>query len=115
MREYADWSTHHDLADLGAINRTVAEGRVKELIRLCEARHTRFVVETAQQVFNMPADGRLVLAAGPSSSGKTSFAKRLTVQLQVQNLEPYALSLDDYFVDRSDTPTDEAAVQLQPG
>ena len=107
MRNYAAWSEHHDLADLGALNRAVAEGRVKELIRLCEARHTRFVVEAAQRVTGLPADGRLVLAAGPSSSGKTSFAKRLAVQLQVSELEPFALSLDDYFVDRADTPTDE--------
>ncbi len=107
MRSYAVWAMDRDLADVGGLNKWVAEGRVKELIRLCEARHTTFMVEAARRVADLPDDGRLVLAAGPSSSGKTSFAKRLTVQLQVLGLEPFALSLDDYFVDRDQTPRDE--------
>jgi len=108
MRSYSAWVDDRDLADLGSVNRWIAEGRVKELVRLSEARHTKVMVETAQRVADLPSDGRLVLAAGPSSSGKTSFAKRLTVQLQVLGLDPFALSLDDYFVDRADTPTDES-------
>ena len=57
-----------------------------------------------REVADLPDDGRLVLVAGPSSSGKTSFAKRLMVQLRVLGYAPFAVSLDDYFVDREQTP-----------
>ena len=69
------------------------------MVQLCEGRHARVFVEAADQVAGLPDDGRLVLVAGPSSSGKSSFAKRLMVQLRVLGYSPFALSLDDYFVD----------------
>lgn len=108
MRAYSSWTEQQEMANLGSINRFVEEGRVKELIRVCEARHEHVVVRAAEQVAEMPESGRLVLVAGPSSSGKTSFAKRLALQLRVLGLRPFALSLDDYFVDRDDTPRDAA-------
>jgi len=104
MRDYADWLVDLGLQDIGHLNRFVVEGRTPDLVQLCEARHARVFVEAADQVAKMPDDGRLVLVAGPSSSGKTTFAKRLSVQLRVLGYEPFALSLDDYFVDREKTP-----------
>ena len=104
LRSYADWLVDQELQDIGHLNRLVVQGRVHELVQLCEARHSRVFVEAANQVADLPADGRLVLVAGPSSSGKTTFAKRLSVQLRVLGFTPFALSLDDYFVDREDTP-----------
>jgi uridine kinase len=104
MRTYADWLVDQKLHDIGHFNRMVVQGQVQDVVQLCEGRHTRVFVDSADQVADLPADGRLVLVAGPSSSGKTSFAKRLMVQLKVLGYTPFALSLDDYFVDREATP-----------
>jgi len=104
MRTYADWLVSLEMQDIGHLNRIIVEGRVQELVQLCEARHARVFVDAAGQVAALPPDGRLVLVAGPSSSGKTTFAKRLSVQLRVLGFTPFALSLDDYFVDREHTP-----------
>jgi uridine kinase len=88
------------------VNEFIVQGRTDDLIQIAEARHTRFFVEAATQVADLPEEGRLVLLAGPSSSGKTSSAKRLMVQLRVLGLQPLALSLDNYFIDRENTPRD---------
>lgn len=104
LREHADWLELIELPDVGHLNRYVVQGRTPELIQLSEARHAQVFVSTAAQVAGMPTDGRLVLVAGPSSSGKTTFAKRLAIQLRVLGFKPYALSLDDYFVNRDETP-----------
>ena len=104
MNRYADWLVDNGLQDIGHLNRHVVEGRVPDMVQLCEARHARVFVEAANQVAAQPEDGRLVLVAGPSSSGKTTFAKRLSVQLRVLGFQPFALGLDDYFVNREDTP-----------
>lgn len=104
LREYARWLKDLQLEDTGALNEYIVAGRTSELIQIGEARHAQFFVEAAQRVADQPQDGRLVLLAGPSSSGKTSSAKRLMVHLRVLGFRPFALSLDDYFVDRDDTP-----------
>jgi uridine kinase len=104
LREYSRWSENIRVQDIGSMNEFIVEGRTSELIQISEARHTKFFVEAAQQIADMPREGRLVLLAGPSSSGKTSSAKRLAVQLRVLGFRPFALSLDNYFVDREDTP-----------
>jgi len=104
MREYSTWAEMIGVQDVGHMNEYIVEGRTSELIQISEARHAKFFVETAEQVAEMPEDGRLVLLAGPSSSGKTSSAKRLMVQLRVLGFRPFALSLDNYFVDREETP-----------
>ncbi len=106
LREYARWTAGQGFPDLGSLNRMVEQGRTKSLIRICEARHEQAVVDIARRTAALPEDGRLILIAGPSSSGKTSFAKRLALQLRVLGLRPFALSMDDYFVDREDTPRD---------
>jgi uridine kinase len=107
MLDYSRWTEHQGIADLGSINQLVEQGRTRELIGLSETRHEQAIVGIAHRVAALPARGRLVLIAGPSSSGKTTFAKRLALQLRVLRLHPFTLSLDDYFVDREDTPRDE--------
>jgi uridine kinase len=104
MRQHADWLESIGLQDIGHLNRYVVQGRTADLIQLAEARHAQVFVKCAEQVAALPTDGRLVLVAGPSSSGKTTFAKRLTIQLRVLGFQPLALSLDDYFVERELTP-----------
>ncbi|MFO7609241.1 MAG: hypothetical protein R6X35_08600, partial [Candidatus Krumholzibacteriia bacterium] len=104
LRDYSRWGERLDLADTGSLNEWIVQGRTSELIQIAEARHAHFFVNAAIHVGDLPEEGRLVLVAGPSSSGKTSSAKRLMVQLRVLGLQPFALSLDDYFVDREDTP-----------
>ena len=104
LRDYARWLEALDLQDTGSLNEYIVQGRTAELIQISEARHAQFFVNAARHVGDMADAGRLVLLAGPSSSGKTSSAKRLMLQLRVLGFKPFALSLDDYFVDREDTP-----------
>jgi uridine kinase len=89
---------------VGAFNRLCVGGKVSDLIRVAEGYHERRVSEIADQIRQSGA--RLVAIAGPSSSGKTTFIKRLRTQLQVLGATPYELSLDDYYVDRERTPRD---------
>jgi uridine kinase len=104
LREYTVWAEKIGMEDTGRINEFIVNGQTSDLIQISEARHNKFFVEAAQRVADLPEEGRLVLMAGPSSSGKTSSAKRLMVQLRVLGLKPMALSLDNYFVDREQTP-----------
>ncbi|HCX98548.1 MAG TPA: AAA family ATPase, partial [Bacteroidales bacterium] len=90
-----------------AMNQQVSEGRTSELIKISEALHERKVIQIADQIISRKKEVRIVLIAGPSSSGKTTFAKRLAIQLKVAGLKPYNISLDNYFVDREKTPLDE--------
>ncbi len=106
MRDYSRWLEVQGIHDVGRVNQRVVEGRADELVQVCEARHDQVIVQTADRVAALPPEGRLVLVAGPTSSGKTTFAKRLMVQLRVLGFRPRALSLDDYFVDRERTPCD---------
>jgi uridine kinase len=106
MREYASWLETINALDIGGLNHYIVEGRTSELIQACEARHEQVIVKAAELVSQLPESGRLVLVAGPTCSGKTSFAKRLMLQLKVLGFHPFALSLDNYFVDREQTPRD---------
>jgi uridine kinase len=83
------------------------EGNASELIKVSEALHERKVVQIADQIFSRKDKVRIVLISGPSSSGKTTFSKRLAIQLKVAGLRPYTISLDNYFVNRELTPLDE--------
>lgn len=86
------------------LNRAIRNGRIGEIVRVSEALQEKRIAEIADYIAKRRRDLRLVLIAGPSSSGKTSFAQRLSVQLQVTGLRPLSISLDNYFRDRKDTP-----------
>ncbi len=107
LREYTHWAEKIGLQDTGCLNEFIVNGRTDDLIQISEARHSQFFVDAARRVAALPADGRLVLLAGPSSSGKTTSAKRIMVHLRVLGFQPFALSLDNYFVNRKDTPLSE--------
>jgi uridine kinase len=89
------------------LNDAITSGRIREIILVSEALHERHIGEIAEQFVAQAHHPRIILIAGPSSSGKTTFSKRLAVQLLAQGVTPYALEMDHYFVDRELTPKDE--------
>jgi uridine kinase len=107
FQEYRHWVEILGVGSAAAINQMVQRGEASELIKISEALHEKKVARIADQIKEKVDKVRLVLIAGPSSSGKTTFSKRLAIQLKVLGLRPYAVSLDNYFVDREHTPRDE--------
>ena len=98
------------VADIGSLNRAVEEGRSAELINVAEAMHNKLLGRIADEILRRRHEGGagVVLMAGPSSSGKTTSGKRLAIQLMTNLMTPRMISLDDYFVDRENTPRDES-------
>lgn len=107
FRRYGDWLTKLGIDNVGALNNAVISGREQEIVLVSEAFHEQHIADIAQQIALRRADLRLILIAGPSSSGKTTFSRRLTVQLLALGISPFPLELDNYFVDRVNTPRDE--------
>ena len=107
FRQYEKWLTRLGIESVGALNAAIEAGRAKEVILISEALHEQQIAEIAEQIVKRADQARIVLIAGPSSSGKTTFSKRLAVQLLAQGLSPFALEMDNYFVDRDKTPLDE--------
>ncbi|MDH7486290.1 MAG: nucleoside kinase [Anaerolineae bacterium] len=107
FREYGEWINVIGVPDVGALNQTIESGRIGEVVLVSEALHEQRIARIAYDIAQRRGEIRLVLIAGPSSSGKTTFAKRLAVQLLANGVHPVALGLDDYFVDRELTPRDE--------
>lgn len=101
FEEYGHWLELLGLQDVNSINRAIANGRIREIILVSEALHEERIVQIAHQIAELPEGRRgIVLIAGPSSSGKTTFTKRLCIQLLSLGLRPYPISLDDYFLPR---------------
>nr|WP_300879021.1 nucleoside kinase [uncultured Alistipes sp.] len=109
FREYQSWVEIMGVPTVGAVNARVLAGDGGSLVKLAEAFHERKFALVADAVAeaNRTRGVRTVLISGPSSSGKTTSAKRLSIQLAVLGLQPVMISLDDYFVDREKTPRDE--------
>lgn len=106
FRQYGAWLSRLGIESVGALNDAIAAGRSREVILVSEALHERQIADIAEQIVERSDQARIVLIAGPSSSGKTTFSKRLTIQLLAQGLSPYPIELDNYFVDREKTPLD---------
>lgn len=108
---YHAFATAKNVEDLMGItyitdlNRKIDNGEYKEIIQISEAVHEKHIAQIADRITQEKK--RIILIAGPSSSGKTTFAKRLNIQLKVNGLNPIYLSTDDYFVERTETPLDE--------
>ena len=101
------WGGILECAYVSDLNRHIECGNGGDIIRVAEALHEKKLVESADLIAKGAGRFRVILIAGPSSSGKTTFAQRLSVQLRVNGLKPMSISLDDYFVDRCNTPLDE--------
>ncbi|MDF2673782.1 MAG: hypothetical protein K0R09_2047 [Clostridiales bacterium] len=107
FREAEEWAKILDVGDVGALNDKISTGEMGGIIRISEALHEKKMAHIADMIAEKRDKVKLVLIAGPSSSGKTTFSKRLSIQLRVNGLKPYAISLDDYFINREETPRDE--------
>lgn len=107
FQQYGKWLTRLGIESVGALNDALTQGRAREVILVSEALHERQIAEIAERIVARADQARIILVAGPSSSGKTTFSKRLAVQLLAQGLTPFAIELDNYFVDREQTPVDE--------
>lgn len=103
FKEANEWGDIMDLAYIGSLNEKVIDGGIGEIIKISEALHEKKIGEIADKICE-DSDIHLILIAGPSSSGKTTFAKRLEIQLKVNGVKPISISVDDYFVDREKTP-----------
>jgi len=107
FREYGRWLQTLGISSIGALNDAILAGRAREVILVSEALHEGRIAEIAARIIGEQRTTRLILVAGPSASGKTTFSKRLSVQLLVRGLSPFPLALDHFFVDRDRTPLDE--------
>ena len=110
FKEYLNWSYIMGLNNAGDFNLACEEGHATDLINVAEALQEKKIAQIADTIFHRGENGnrvKLVLISGPSSSGKTTFSKRLSIQLMTNGLKPFPISLDNYFVDREETPLDE--------
>ncbi len=107
FQEQKEWAEIMKISTIGRLNKFTMKQRSGDVIKVSEALHEKKIAEIANMIHARNGDLKIVLVSGPSSSGKTTFSKRLGVQLIVNGLIPHQISLDDYFVDREHTPVDE--------
>ena len=106
LRDSKEWSSMLGVGSVGALNDAIAQGRGEEIILLQEALMEERIGALAAQIASTH-DKKFVMIAGPSSSGKTTFSNRLSIQLRAKGLNPHPIGLDDYYVDRDKCPRDE--------
>ena len=107
FKEHHRWQDILGMRTVGDLNRAIQEGHTNTLIQISEALQEKKIAQIADEIAHRPGI-KMVLIAGPSSSGKTTTCKRISVQLAVNGLQPIGISLDDYFLDRDQTPRDES-------
>jgi len=107
FNEFKKWNRILGIENVGALNDIVKEGKVGDIIKISEALHEKKIAQIADMINDSEHKKKIILISGPSSSGKTTFAQRLAIQLRVNGIKPVTISLDDYFVDRDRTPRDE--------
>ena len=106
LREAQDWAHKMNTNSVAGINDYIENGQAVELINMSEARHNDMLAELGKNIADNP-DIRLIAIAGPSSSGKTTFANRLRIELMSRGLRPVRISIDDYYLNDDETPLDE--------
>jgi uridine kinase len=106
FRQYGNWLKRLGIESVGALNDSIKAGNIREIILVSEALHELQIIDIAQHIAEKSDEARIILIAGPSSSGKTTFSKRLSVQLLANGFSPFPLEMDNYFVDREETPRD---------
>lgn len=107
LKDYSDWCSIIGIESVGSLNSAIKAGRAVEIINLAEAQHEREYARIADKIFENRGLKRIVMIAGPSSSGKTSSSLRIALQCKVLGLKPKVIELDNYFVNRDRTPKDE--------
>ena len=105
--EYGDWLAKLGIENVGALNEAIDAGRAAEIVLVSEAFHEQRLSQVARQIADQIDRTHLIMVAGPSAAGKTTFSRRLSVQLLALGISPFPLELDNYFLDRSKTPLDE--------
>jgi uridine kinase len=108
FRQHAEWMRIMDVEDVAALNHAIETDRIREVILVNEALHEHRIADIAETIAQRRDQVRVVLIAGPSSSGKTTFAGRVAIQLLSQGLRPVPIELDNYFVNRELTPKDKS-------
>jgi uridine kinase len=103
FRQYGDWLDRLGISSVGTLNDVIQSNHIREIILACEALHEQHLAEIASQIASR-GQVHVVLISGPSSSGKTTFSKRLAIQLIAQGIAPFALEMDNYFLNREQTP-----------
>jgi uridine kinase len=106
-QEYKNWGRMIEINSVGRLNRLSRTRQVKNFVWVAEALHSKKIADISDRIDERRGEVKVVLIAGPSSSGKTTFAKKLAIQLTVLGFLPVAISLDNYFVPRESTPRDE--------
>ena len=107
FKEHRRWNQILGIGNVGDFNEACNQGHATQLINVSEALQEKRISQIADEIFHRKEQGqplKLILISGPSSSGKTTFSKRLSVQLMANGIRPYPVSLDDYFVNREQTP-----------
>ena len=104
FHEMEEWSTMLQCNTVAKLNRIIKEDHAGVIIQVAEALHEKKIAAIADEITDKGKDVHLVLIAGPSSSGKTTFAQRLSIQLVVNGLRPVPISMDDYYKERLNTP-----------
>lgn len=103
LKESVKWGERLNVSHVGALNEEISAGRINELILIQEALQEKKIAEIAERI-GRDRSKKFVMIAGPSSSGKTTFSHRLSIQLKAQGLNPHPIAVDDYFVNRVDSP-----------
>lgn len=106
LKESNEWGKKMEVPTVAALNGVIASGKIQDLILVQEAFQEKKIAEIAEQI-SREKDKKFIMIAGPSSSGKTTFSHRLSIQLRTYGLKPHPIAVDDYFVNRLDTPKDE--------
>jgi uridine kinase len=107
FRLYGGWLRRLGISSVGVLNDSIHADRIREIILVSEALHEREIANIAAEISLRADQAHIILIAGPSSSGKTTFSKRLSIQLLAQGISPYPLEMDNYFLDRDKSPRDE--------
>ena len=107
FKQYGSWLESLDIDSVAGLNESISNHSVREVILVSEALHEQKISQIASLIHSRIDDLRIILIAGPSSSGKTTFSKRLAIQLLTYGISPFALEMDNYFVDRDKTPLDQ--------
>jgi len=105
--ETRDWYKEQGVSNVAHLNQIILDNKLSELITISEALHEKRISQIADIITRKRSEIKIILIAGPSASGKTTFSKRLGIHLRVNGIKPVSISLDNYFVDRDKTPRDE--------